>query len=193
MELHHDKHHATYVEKANQALAHLEESRRDQEFSAIVGLEKALAFNVSGHVLHSLFWKNLSPHGGERPDGALADAIQHHCGGFDAMKAQMTQAGATLMGSGWAALVWEPMGQRLQVLQIYDHQANVTQGGVPLLVLDGWEHAYYLQYKTDKAAFLAALWKVVNWQDVAARFESARTISLVTPAGAYVATRQGRG
>jgi Fe-Mn family superoxide dismutase len=193
MELHHDKHHATYVEKANQALAHLEESRRDQEFSAIVGLEKALAFNVSGHVLHSLFWKNLSPHGGERPDGALADAIQHHCGGFDAMKAQMTQAAATLMGSGWAALVWEPMGQRLQVLQIYDHQANVTQGGVPLLVLDGWEHAYYLQYKTDKAAFLAALWKVVNWQDVAARFESARTISLVTPAGAYVATRQGRG
>ena len=175
MQLHHDKHHATYVAKANEAVEQLEEARASGGFKSLPGLERTLAFNVSGHALHSLFWKNLSPEGGGQPDAQLAEAIRRDCGGFEAMRGQMNEAGATLMGSGWAALVWEPLGQRLQVLQVYDHQGNVCQGCVPLLVLDGWEHAYYLQYKTDKAAFFKALWNVVSWEDVASRFAAARS------------------
>ncbi len=181
MELHHDKHHAAYVKKANETIEKLEESRQKRDFGTIAGLEKALAFNVSGHVLHSLFWKNLSPHGGDRPSGALGEAVDRHCGGFDGLRLQMNEAVSTLMGSGWGVLAWEPVGSRLQIVQVYDHQNNVTQGGLPLLVLDGWEHAYYLQYKTDKASFLAALWRIVNWDDVAARYERARSVVVEAP------------
>ena len=142
------------------------------DFDAIVGLEKSLAFNVSGHVLHSIFWKNLSPDGGDKPDGDLAAAIDEHFGGFDAFKAHLTQASVTIQGSGWGALAWEPLGQRLIVEQVYDHQGNIGNGAVPLLVFDAWEHAFYLQYKNVKADFFAALWNIVNWPDVAARFDS---------------------
>jgi Fe-Mn family superoxide dismutase len=129
-------------------------------------------------VLHTLFWQNLSPDGGGLPEGELASAIDEHFGSFDAFKAQMTQATTTVQGSGWGALAWEPLGQRLYVEQIYDHQGNVAQSGVNLLVFDAWEHAYYLQYFNVRADFVTALWNIVNWQDVAARFERARQASL---------------
>jgi Fe-Mn family superoxide dismutase len=180
IELHHDRHHAAYVTGANTALERLAESREKGDFrnGRNAQLEKALAFNVSGHVLHSIFWTNLSADGGDRPDGALGTAIDEHFGSFDAFKAQLTQATTTVQGSGWGVLAWEPLGQRLVVEQVYDHQGNVGHGSVPLLVFDAWEHAFYLQYKNVKADFVSALWKLVSWSDVARRLESARLLSL---------------
>jgi Fe-Mn family superoxide dismutase len=178
LELHHDKHHAAYVTGANTTLDKLGEAREKGDFGAVVGLEKTLAFNVSGHVLHSVFWKNLSPDGGDKPTGDLAAAIDEHFGGFDAFKAHLTQASSTVQGSGWGALAWEPLGQRLLVEQIYDHQGNVGNGSIPILVFDAWEHAWYLQYKNVKADFFAALWNIINWNDVSARFTAARGVSI---------------
>jgi Fe-Mn family superoxide dismutase len=178
LELHHGKHHAGYVAGANTTLEKLADARSKGEYGAIVGLEKTLAFNVSGHVLHSVFWKNLSPDGGDRPDGELAAAVDEHFGSFDAFQAQLTQATTTIQGSGWGALAWEPLGQRLLVEQVYDHHGNVGNGSIPLLVFDAWEHAFYLQYKNVKADFVAALWKIVNWPDVAERFARARGVSI---------------
>ncbi len=178
IELHHDKHHAAYVTGANQTLEKLESVRSSGDFGAIVGLEKALAFHVSGHVLHSIYWTNMSPEGGGAPSGELAVAIDESFGSFDGFKAQLTQATNTVQGSGWGALAWEPIGRRLIVEQIYDHQGNIGQGSLPLLVIDIWEHAFYLQYKNVKADYVTAFWNLVNWSDVAARYASARTVSI---------------
>ena len=181
MELHHGKHHKAYVEKANETLDKLEQARASKDFTRLAGLEKALAFNLSGHVLHSVFWKNLVPKGGDAPGGELARAITRDYGSFEAFKAQMTEVAATIMGSGWAALVWEPMAQRLLTCQIYDHQSNLSQSGVPLMVIDAWEHAYYLQYKNVKAEFFKAVWNLWNWKDVSARFAAAQKLDLLLP------------
>jgi Fe-Mn family superoxide dismutase len=178
LELHHDKHHAAYVAGANGMLDRLEESRANNDYAGIVGQEKTLAFNVSGHVLHSIFWKNLSPDGGERPDGDLGEAITEYFGSFDGFQAQLTQATTTIQGSGWGVLAYEPLAGRLLVEQVYDHQGNVGNGSVPLLVFDAWEHAFYLQYKNVKADFVTALWKLVNWPDVAARYAEAKKSSI---------------
>jgi len=178
MELHHDKHHAAYVKGANTTLEKLDEARDKEDFSRLTGLEKALAFNLSGHVLHSIFWQNMSPKAGGRPTGELAAAIQEHFGGFDKLKRQLTEVASTIMGSGWGALVWEPLGGRLLTTQIYDHQSNLNQGGIPLLVLDAWEHAFYLQYENRKTEFFDAVWNVWNWADVSERFEAARHVNV---------------
>jgi superoxide dismutase, Fe-Mn family len=178
LELHHDKHHKAYVDGVNAALEKLSGARDSGDLSSIVGLEKTLAFNLSGHVLHTLFWKNLSPHGGDKPEGELAAAIDEFFGGFDAFRGHLTQAAATVQGSGWGALTWEPIGERLYIEQVYDHQGNVGQGGVPLLVIDAWEHAYYLQYENRRAEYVEAIWNVLDWEDVAARFLRARTLEL---------------
>jgi Fe-Mn family superoxide dismutase len=181
MELHHGKHHKAYVDKANETLDKLAESRDQKDFSRLAGLERALAFNLSGHVLHSIFWKNLAPKGGGRPQGELLDALNRDFGSFEAFQKQMTEVAATVMGSGWAALMWEPLGQRLITCQIYDHQSNVGQGSLPLMVIDAWEHAYYLQYKNAKTEFFNAVWNLWNWQDVAARLQAARRVDLQVP------------
>ena len=178
LELHHDKHHAAYVAGANTTLDKLAEARSKEDFGGVVGLEKTLAFNLSGHVLHSIFWKNLSPDGGDKPTGDLASAVDEHFGSFDGFKAHLTQATSTIQGSGWGVLAWEPLGRRLVVEQVYDHQGNVGQGAVPLLVFDAWEHAWYLQYKNVKADFFAALWNIINWTDVADRFSGAKGLTI---------------
>jgi Fe-Mn family superoxide dismutase len=178
MELHHDKHHGGYVKGANTTIEKLEEAREKEDFDRLGALEKALAFNLSGHVLHSLFWQNLSPKGGERPTGELAAAIKRDFGSFEKFRKQLTAAASTIMGSGWGALVWEPLAQRLLTIQIYDHQSNLTQAGMPLLVLDAWEHAYYLQYQNRKADFFEVIWNCWNWKDVAERFAAARAVSV---------------
>jgi Fe-Mn family superoxide dismutase len=178
LELHHDKHHKAYVDGANKALEKLQQARESGDFGSINQLEKNLAFHLSGHVLHSLFWKNMSPDGGDKPEGDLADAINEHLGSFDGFKAQLTEAANNVQGSGWGALSWDPVGQRLIVEQVYDHQGNVGQGGPPLLVLDMWEHAYYLQYENRKAEWVDAFWNVVDWRDVSQRFDKTRTIDL---------------
>ena len=178
MELHHDKHHATYVKGANTALDRLQEARGSQSFETISMLEKNLAFNVSGHVLHSIFWTNLSPDGGGDPTGEVATALDETFGGFDAFRAQMSEAAATVQGAGWALASWEPYARRIVVQQVYDHQGNHGQGTIPLLAIDAWEHAYYLQYENRKTEFFDAIWNVVNWNDVGARYEQARQIDL---------------
>ncbi len=178
LELHHDKHHAAYVAGVNDALEQLEKARVGDDFGAITGLEKKLAFNLSGHVLHTLFWKNLSPDSGGEPTGELAAAIDEYFGSFERFQRQLTEATVTVQGSGWGALAWEPLGERLYIAQIYDHQDNIGQSSGPLLVIDAWEHAYYLQYKNVRADYVKAIWNVVNWDDVASRFDRARTLTL---------------
>ncbi len=177
LELHHGKHHASYVKGLNSTLDRLAEARASADFQAIVGLEKTLAFNLSGHVLHSLFWKNLSPSGGGRPGGDLAQAIDETFGSFEAFRDQLTHAAVTVQGSGWGALAWEPIGGRLFVEQIYDHQGNTGSGSMPLLVVDAWEHAYYLQHENRRADYVSALWQVIDWSDVEKRFERSRSFS----------------
>jgi Fe-Mn family superoxide dismutase len=160
------------------ALEKLSEARAKEDFAAINQLQKSLAFNLSGHVLHSLFWKNLSPKGGGEPQGELGAMIQEYFGSFAGMKQQLTEAATNIQGSGWGALAWEPLGKQLVVEQVYDHQGNIGTGTVPLLVLDMWEHAYYLQYKNVKADWVTAYWKIVNWEDVAKRLRAVKPLDL---------------
>lgn len=181
LELHHSKHHAAYVTNANATVDKLAEARTKGDFASIAALERALAFNVSGHVLHSIFWNNLAPKAGGVPSGDLAKAIDSDLGGFETFKKQLTQATATVMGSGWGALVYEPMSQRLMTAQIYDHQSNCLQAGIPLLVIDAWEHAFYLQYQNRKVEFFDAVWNLFNWNDVAARFAAAKAYNALLP------------
>jgi Fe-Mn family superoxide dismutase len=184
MQLHHDKHHRGYVDNANQCIDKLIEVRRKRDFESIAALEHKLAFNVSGHVLHSLFWQNLAPQAGGEPQGELAQAIQRDFGDFDSFKQQMVQTAATIMGSGWAALVWDPVIQRLGTTQIHDHQSEVTQASFPIMVLDAWEHAYYLQYQTDKSRYFGAIWNLWNWEDIAQRFSAAKAVDVRLPRSA---------
>lgn len=174
MELHHDKHHKGYVDGANTALAKLAEARDANDFANINKLEKDLAFNLAGHVNHTIFWTNLSPDGGGKPTGDLASAIDDNFGSFDKFVAHFTAAAGGIQGSGWGALVWDSLGQKLLVQQYYDHQGNFATGAVPLLLLDMWEHAFYLDYVNVKGDYIKAFWNIANWTNVQKRFELAR-------------------
>ncbi|MDX2169544.1 MAG: superoxide dismutase [Deltaproteobacteria bacterium] len=178
LQLHHDKHHAAYVAGANTTLDKLAEARSKNDFAAINQLQKNLAFHLSGHILHSLMWKNLAPKAGGTPRGELQAAIDESFGSFEGMKGQITEAANNIQGSGWSTLSWEPVGKTLVVEQVYDHQGNIGNGTVPLLVLDMWEHAYYLQYQNVKGDWVKAFWQLVNWEDVAQRFKSVGTLDL---------------
>ena len=173
LELHHDKHHATYVKGLNETLEKLDAVRTSGDYSSIVGLQRTLAFNLSGHVLHSIFWENLSPDGGGEPTGELGEAITRDFGSFERFKAHLTQATTTVQGSGWGGLAWDGYGERLYIEQVYDHQGNVGQSGTPLLVLDAWEHAYYLQYLNVRPDYVNAMWNIINWDDVSKRYADA--------------------
>ena len=174
MELHHSKHHQNYVNGANTALEKLEAARKDGSIAAVVtALSKDLAFNLGGHTNHSLFWKNLSPNGGGEPTGALAEAINAEFGSFDAFKAHFNAAALGLQGSGWAVLGYDKVGERLVIEQMTDQQGNLSIDLEPLLLLDMWEHAFYLQYKNVKADYVEAVWNVFNWDEVAQRYEAA--------------------
>ncbi|MCT2149566.1 superoxide dismutase [Dermabacter vaginalis] len=183
MELHHDKHHQTYVNGANQALEKLAEARDKDDFGTINQLQKNLAFNLAGHVNHTIFWENLSPEGGDKPEGELAQAVEEFFGSFDGLRAQFTAAALGIQGSGWAILAWDSLGQKLIIEQLYDHQGNLAAATVPLLLLDMWEHAFYLDYQNVKADYVKAFWNIVDWADVAERFSRAtsQTKGLITP------------
>ncbi|WP_156757573.1 superoxide dismutase [Actinokineospora pegani] len=184
-ELHHSKHHAAYVKGVNDTLEKLDEARDSGDFGSIVGLETTLAFNLAGHTLHIQWWKNLSPNGGDKPTGELAAAIDQDFGSFDKLRAQLNAAATTIQGSGWGILAWDPVGNRLITQQLKDHHSNLSIGTTPLLVFDTWEHAYYLQYKNVKADYINSLWNIVDWNDVATRFEAARSggfVGLTPPA-----------
>jgi len=174
MQLHHDKHHQTYVTGANTAIAQLAEARESGSLANVNKLEKDLAFNLGGHVNHSIFWTNLSPEGGDKPTGELAAAIDDSFGSFDAFVAHFTAVALGVQGSGWSVLAWDVLGQQLTVFQLFDQQGNVPFGLVPLLMLDVWEHAYYLDYKNVRADYVKAFWNIANWANVQARFDAAR-------------------
>jgi len=174
MELHHSKHHNTYVQGLNTTLDKLADARDKNDFGAIVGLEKTLAFNLGGHVNHSAFWNNLSPDGGDKPTGDLATAIDADFGSFDGFQAHFTAAATTIQGSGWAVLGYDQLGGRLLIHQLYDQQSQLPAGQTPIVLLDMWEHAFYLQYKNVKPDYVKAWWNVVDWADAAERFARAR-------------------
>ncbi|WP_422931609.1 superoxide dismutase [Singulisphaera sp. PoT] len=166
MKLHHDKHHAAYVKGANDALAKLAEIREGKiDPAAVSEWSEKLAFNVSGHTLHSIFWGGLGPKGG-KPEGSLAADIDAHFGSLDKLKSHFSAAATQVQGNGWGVLAFEPVARRLVVLQVRNHQLNVAWGAIPLLVLDVWEHAYYLKYKNVRADYVKAFWSIVNWSAV---------------------------
>jgi Fe-Mn family superoxide dismutase len=174
MELHHDKHHLAYVNGANSALDALAEAREKNDLTWVNKLQKDLAFNLAGHVNHTVFWQNLSPAGGDKPTGELAAAIDEFFGSFDAFRAHFTAASLGIQGSGWAILAWDVLGEKLIIEQLYDHQGNLAAASIPLLLLDMWEHAFYLDYQNVKADYVKAFWNIVSWGDVEARFTAAR-------------------
>ena len=175
MELHHTKHHQNYVNGANAALDKLQAARENGEIAGVVtALSKDLAFNLGGHTNHSLFWKNLSPNGGGEPTGELAEAINRDFGSFEKFQEHFNGAALGLQGSGWAVLGYDHVADRLVIEQMTDQQGNLSINLTPLLLLDMWEHAFYLQYKNVKPDYVNAWWNVVNWKDVAERYAAAK-------------------
>ncbi len=173
MELHHSKHHQAYVTGANTALAQLADARDKGDFAWVNKLEKDLAFNLGGHINHSIFWTNLSPDGGDKPTGDLAAAIDDQFGSFDKFVAHFTAVALGVQGSGWAVLAYDSIGQKLIIVQFFDQQGNLPAGIVPILMLDVWEHAYYLDYKNVRADYVKAFWNIANWENAQARFTAA--------------------
>jgi len=174
MELHHSKHHQAYVTGANAALAQLKEARDSGSLANVNKLQKDLAFNLGGHVNHSIFWTNLSPNGGDKPVGELSAAIDDYFGSFEKFQAHFTAAALGVQGSGWAVLAWDSIGQQLIIQQFFDQQSNFAAGIVPVLMLDVWEHAYYLDYRNVRADYVKAFWNIANWANVQERFAVAR-------------------
>ena len=172
MRLHHDVHHAGYVNGFNNALAKLAEVRATGDASLIKHWSRELAFHGSGHFLHSIFWNNMTPNGGGQPPSKLAEAIARDFGGLEAFKTNFTSAAGAVEGSGWAILGYHSAADRLLILQTEKHQDLTVQGIVPLLVVDVWEHAYYLKYRNKRGDYLNAFLNVINWKDVADRYES---------------------
>ncbi len=177
MRLHHDIHHKGYVTGLNAAEAKLAEARANNDFSSIKHLSREAAFHGSGHLLHSIFWPNMiaASEAKSAPEGALADAIDSSFGSLDAFKGQFAAASIAVEGSGWGILAYRPSDGALVILMAEKHQ-NLTQWGViPLLVLDVWEHAYYLKYQNRRAEYVNGFFNIINWDDVAARFAEAKS------------------
>jgi len=183
MELHHDKHHAAYVTGANTALEQLADARDKGDLTWVNQLEKNLAFNLGGHINHSIFWQNMSPNGGGEPTGALLDQITEDFGSFEKFKKHFAAVAAGVQGSGWAVLAWDAIGQRLVIVQLFDQQGNLPISLTPIVMLDVWEHAYYLDYLNVRADYVAAWWNLVNWADATDRLARAKaqTKGLLVP------------
>ncbi len=174
VELHHGKHHQAYVTGLNAALDKLAAARAAGDFGAIKHLEREVAFHGGGHILHSIFWTNLRQGGGGQPDGALADAVGREFGSYAAFDGQMRAATNAVEGSGWGVLAADPASGQLAILQVEKHQNLVVPGWIPVLVIDVWEHAYYLKYQNRRAEWVDAVMQhLVNWSDVARRYAKA--------------------
>lgn len=174
LKIHHDKHHAAYVNGANAILERLEKARQagiDVDMKATL---KELSFQAGGHVLHSLFWRNLAPaaKAAKEPSGLLADVLKKEFGSFERFKKEFSAAASSTEGSGWAALAWCGMTGRPMIMQIEKHNVNVYPMFRILMVLDVWEHAYYLDYKNERPRFVEAFWNIVDWDEVNRRLEA---------------------
>ena len=173
LRLHHTKHHAGYVRGLNKAIDALAAARKEGDFAHVKAWSRALAFHGSGHVLHSLFWRSMTPAGSAVPTD-LARAMTASFGSVESGKAHLAAATGAVEGAGWGVLAYEPLGDRLVILQTEKHQNLTIWGAVPLLVCDVWEHAYYLQYQNRRADWVAAFMKIANWEFAAARYRDAR-------------------
>ncbi len=169
LRLHHDKHHQGYVNGANADFQKLDKARQENAEVDMKALLKDLSFNVGGHMLHSTFWENMAPAGkggGGQPGGAVADMINMGFGSFERFKKEFTTAASTTEGSGWAALAVHPCIARPLIMQIEKHNVNLYPNFQILMVLDVWEHAYYVDYRNERAKFIEAFWNIVNWDKV---------------------------
>lgn len=173
LKIHHGKHHQGYVNSANAILEKLEKARKDGVDLDTKSTLKALSFNIGGHILHSLFWPNLAPssRGGGEPHGALGNALEKEFGSFERFKKEFSQAAVSVEGSGWAALTFCRQTYRPIIMQIEKHNTNIYPMFRILMVLDVWEHAYYLDYRNARAKFVDAFWNIVNWNEVNKRLE----------------------
>ena len=176
MNLHYHKHHNTYVTNLNKALEQYEEAVSKNDLAAQIALQSALKFNGGGHINHSIFWTNLAPKGkggGEAPTGALADAIKAQWGSLDAFVDQFSTKAVAIQGSGWGWLGLNKAKKSLEIVTCDNQDPLSTKGLTPLLGIDVWEHAYYLQYKNVRADYVKAIWQIVNWKNVEERYRSA--------------------
>ncbi|KWW11392.1 MULTISPECIES: superoxide dismutase [Peribacillus] len=176
MRLHHDKHHQSYVDGLNKAELMMEKARETKDYALLKHWEKEAAFHGSGHYLHTLFWEEMIPGGGGEPKGDLLKRIEKDFGSFAAFKSHFSEAAKQVEGVGWAILVWAPRARRLEILQSELHMVLTQWDTIPILVLDVWEHAYYLQYKNDRASYVDKWWDVVNWPQTAVRFSEAKKL-----------------
>jgi Fe-Mn family superoxide dismutase len=184
MTLHHDKHHKAYVDGLNKTLKELDALRSapgEVNVSALTGLQEDLTFNGSGHILHSIFWKTMAPNAGGEPPTQLAEELKKDFGSVEAFRTQFSKAAGGVKGSGWAILAYEPLADKLIVLQAKQHDLQKVFGVEPLLPLDVWEHAYYLKYHNVRPEYVKAWWNVVNWPAVQSLWLAARSASPNAP------------
>ena len=175
LKLHHDKHHVAYLKGANTILEKMDKASQEKTELDTKATFKELSFHIGGHVLHSLFWGNLAPAnkgGGGTPSGTIAHAIDEEYGSFDRFKKIFSQTAISTEGSGWAALAYCRGTKRPLITQIEKHNTNVYPMFRILMVLDVWEHAYYLDYKNDRAKYVENFWNIVNWSEVGKRLDS---------------------
>jgi len=180
MRLHHDKHHKSYVDGLNKAEKKLEQIRKSGDADLIKHWMREQSFNGSGHFLHTIFWFNMKPNGGGKPKDALLQQIEKDFGSFQSFKKEFTEAAKSVEGVGWAILVWEMRSGRLVIQTVEKHQMFSLWDVVPLLVLDVWEHAYYLQYKNKRGDYVSNWWNIVNWDDVLKRFDEVKNVKWKT-------------
>jgi len=169
LKIHHDKHHQGYVNGANAIFTKIDDAIKNGTILEVKTISKELSFNIGGHMLHTTFWENMAPAGkggGGQPNGAIADIINKDFGSFEMFKKVFSTAAISTEGSGWAALVVNPCVGRALVMQIEKHNVNVFPDFQIVMALDVWEHAYYIDYKNDRAKFVEAFWNVVNWDRV---------------------------
>jgi len=174
LRIHHDKHHAAYVKGLNEALQKLDAARKANDYSTIQGLSLPVAFHGSGHVLHTLFWHSMSPDKPQMP-ATLTDALNESFGSVPSAQSQFAAATKAVEGSGWGVLAYEPIADKLLILQCEKHQNLTLWNTVPLLVCDVWEHAYYLQYQHNRATWVDNFLELANWPFAAARLEQAKS------------------
>mgnify|MGYP003572854045 len=175
VKLHHDIHHNGYVTGLNAAEEKMKAAVESGDVGALKAIERELAFHGSGHLLHSIFWTNLSPKGGGEPTGSLAEQINKDFGNFANFKKAMSAASAQVEGSGWGLLCWDDVNKKLVILQTEKHQNTAQWGVTPVFVIDVWEHAYYLKYQNKRPAFIEAIWNIANWDDVQKRLDAAKS------------------
>ena len=176
MRLHHDKHHQAYVDGLNKAENRMKQARETNDFALLKHWEREAAFHGSGHYLHTLFWEVMSPNGGGQPKGALLKQIEKDFGSFAGFKNHFSEAAKQVEGVGWAILVWVPRARKLEILQSERHMILTQWDTIPILPLDVWEHAYYLQYKNNRGEYVDQWWNVVNWPQVDRRFQDAKKL-----------------